>query len=560
MSNQSKQQRHFQMHPDLLWSVIKAQAGSQSKALLECVMNAVDAGATRCDMALDETSFSISDDGKGFQSRVEIENFFETFGTPHQEGDATFGKFRMGRGQLFSFARNIWRSGNFRMDVDIKARGLAYQLETDLPVQQGCEITGTWYERIPLPDVLSIRHELGTLIQWMPITVTLNGTVISKKAGDQKWTHETDEAFFLTRGTGGLSVYNLGALVRTYPAHQFGVSGIVLSKKQLAVNFARNDILLSECQVWRRIRKELDNFCGKLVSKNSLTDAERDALADRFARDECRYEDIKAVKLLIDASGHKRSLLELSRAKLVTVVTEQKDWLRADIIMQQAMAFVLRQESLDRFSVSSAQELADLLRLRTEKIYNRPFVDLQSVEFESVAGHLSDKHTLFPDKKLTHQLRALQKGLQNAADALCNTINIHVRQKGEWRTDQSMARAVHIGQSDVSEAWTDGRSYIVFEERVMRNLLSGRRSLDSVLAILLHEYCHDASDQEGHLHSPEFYEMFHDVATNKHGLAPARRELLEGYTMAIEKEKRKPTKSMSNTLRKEDPVLANSNY
>lgn len=81
--------RSFRMHPALLWSVIQSQAGTPEKALLEAVMNAVDAGATFCEVKVDELGYSVRDDGRGFQSRNEIEDFFETFGTPHKEGDAT---------------------------------------------------------------------------------------------------------------------------------------------------------------------------------------------------------------------------------------------------------------------------------------------------------------------------------------------------------------------------------------------------------------------------------------------------------------------------------------
>ena len=104
-TSQDSEIRKFKMHPDLLFSVIKSQAGTQEKAILEAVMNAVDAGATKCEIKIDENGYSIVDDGKGFVSRQEVDEFFETFGTPHKEGDATYGRFRMGRGQLFALDR-----------------------------------------------------------------------------------------------------------------------------------------------------------------------------------------------------------------------------------------------------------------------------------------------------------------------------------------------------------------------------------------------------------------------------------------------------------------------
>src|SRR6059058_5478397 len=96
------EQRGFRMHEKLLVDVIMRQAGSIEKAILEGVMNSIEAGATRVDVKVEPRAIEITDDGRGFRSRQEIETFFETFGQPH---DASEGKrwaqFRMGRGQLF---------------------------------------------------------------------------------------------------------------------------------------------------------------------------------------------------------------------------------------------------------------------------------------------------------------------------------------------------------------------------------------------------------------------------------------------------------------------------
>lgn len=149
--NKTAEKRDFRMHPDLLWSVIKSQAGTLSKAFLELVMNAVDAGSDKVEILFDRNTFKVSDGGKGFTSRREIEDFFETFGTPHKEGDATYGKFRMiGRGQIFSFAKNTWQSSAFRMDVDIKTLGLEYNLHENQSMVNGCVISGEFYDKFVL--------------------------------------------------------------------------------------------------------------------------------------------------------------------------------------------------------------------------------------------------------------------------------------------------------------------------------------------------------------------------------------------------------------------------
>src|ERR1051325_290463 len=125
----TEETRRFQMHHQLLHDVILRQAGTLGKALLESVMNAVDARATRCEISLTADSVIVQDDGIGFRSREEIEQFFEVFGQPHQTGEEkVYGTFRMGRGQMFAFGHNLWKTAHFEMEVDVKRSGLDYVL------------------------------------------------------------------------------------------------------------------------------------------------------------------------------------------------------------------------------------------------------------------------------------------------------------------------------------------------------------------------------------------------------------------------------------------------
>ena len=67
-SGQHTERRSFSMHPRLLYDVIRRQAGSLGKAVLEAVMNAADARATRVEVTIEPDRVLIMDDGQGFQS------------------------------------------------------------------------------------------------------------------------------------------------------------------------------------------------------------------------------------------------------------------------------------------------------------------------------------------------------------------------------------------------------------------------------------------------------------------------------------------------------------
>jgi Histidine kinase-, DNA gyrase B-, and HSP90-like ATPase len=242
--DQTAEKRAFRMHPRLLWDVITRQAGTLSKAGLELVMNSIDAGATHCDVTLTPTRVMVVDDGKGFVGREEIEKFFETFGQPHEEGDATYGRFRMGRGQAFAFGRSKFFSNDHLMDVDIKPQenavasdGLNYQLTTLNKPVKGCRVEIDLYDKLLPSQVDAMVRELSSYVKFAQIPVSINGTVVNTLPKDKKWTMETDDAYFDLKDTGTLQLYSLGVLVRDYPASRFGAGGTVVSKKTMDLKF-----------------------------------------------------------------------------------------------------------------------------------------------------------------------------------------------------------------------------------------------------------------------------------------------------------------------------------
>ena len=81
------EQKNLKMHKKLLLDVIRKQAGSIDKAVLEGVMNSIEANATGvfADFIIvdGKAVLSIKDDGMGISTEKELIEHFETFGTPH---------------------------------------------------------------------------------------------------------------------------------------------------------------------------------------------------------------------------------------------------------------------------------------------------------------------------------------------------------------------------------------------------------------------------------------------------------------------------------------------
>jgi hypothetical protein len=497
--------------PKLLLDVIQRQAGTLAKAMLEGAMNADDARAKHCTMTLNETVLTIEDDGTGFRSREEIETFFEVFGQPHNEKEEKkYGTFRMGRGQLFAFGKNVWRSGDWKMTVDVKTTGLNYVLAKLKQPVKGCRIEVTLYQPLLLVQHAETVREVENLVKWMTLPITLNGKPISKDPAKSKWDHESDNCYLKLTATGDFRAYNLGAFIRSYSGFHFGCGGEVVSKKQLKVNFARNDVM-ADCPIWQEVKAHVRRQSGQLVRSKPLNDSGRKHLADQFRFGEVDYEAIASKKLLTDVSGRHWTPHEFGNCyrRYNKRLSVTKDGNRlGDKLHQARMAFILGQSTLDRWEMGTVEDLLKLFTGVDVQRWRYKFNSVWTVTpFADLTAGFSNNYRIVPEDTWT--LREM------AAIALCEAAAGEML-PADWKGREyvgatTQQRRIVIGVSDQAYGWTDGSTYIAIErEWLSHQTLHTVRGLHYLGSLLLHEYCHDSSDMDTHIHSPEFYQLFHD--------------------------------------------------
>ncbi len=199
-------------------------------------MNSVDARASSVHLSLTRSGYTCSDDGQGFASRDDVVRYFGRFGTPHDEGDATYGRFRLGRGQIMAHAKTVWRSNAWRMTVDTRAMGYHYDLDYLQDASPGCSISGDWYEVLSDAELMSAIQELRDLVRYTPVSVELNGQRITRDPRTERWDAEDEFAWYRVKADGAVAIYNKGVLVRHDPAHLWGAGGLIVSKKAIGLN------------------------------------------------------------------------------------------------------------------------------------------------------------------------------------------------------------------------------------------------------------------------------------------------------------------------------------
>jgi Histidine kinase-, DNA gyrase B-, and HSP90-like ATPase len=562
----AQENRKFKMHPDLLYSVIRNQAGSIGKAVLELVMNSIDAGASRVDITLTRHNLTVKDDGKGFTKQEQIDEFFETFGTPHTaEEDSkgvVYGRFRMGRGQIFAFSSNIWRSGPFQMAVDIKSKGLDYTLDRGLPVVQGCCIDGILYDPLSPSDLIYATNQLREQCRFTPAPVFLNGDRINEDVASVKWTEETDDAYIkIEPKSNRLSIYTLGVLVNHEYASSNGVAGIVVTKKALEVNFARNDVIKSKCPVWKNLKPIFAKYVSEAVGnekKRKLTDETRDYLAQQMLAWDGDHTgvDLLNAKIFTDVSGKHWSLYGLVNCKVKTVAVAPEVSHRADKIQQQELAIVLDGEKFGlRFNRKSLEDVLNHLTRKKEWLHlyhglarDADWLKKKLADYELLASSFSEEHFPIGGDELgtieTVTLGAIREAHSMFVTALTRSTNLEFAR-----------RNLHAMRSDTAYAYTDGVKNIYIHEKFLRGTEFGPgRGVSwavQVGNILVHEYIHNFNSGVGHTHDAEFYETYHN-ATISAAHADAVRFLFGKYVDVMGKKSAQLLRDMDREAAMED--------
>ncbi|MGC0155254.1 ATP-binding protein [Chromobacterium vaccinii] len=507
------ERRGFAVHPSIIKTLIHEQAGSVVKAMAELIMNAVDAGASRIDLQVEEDGqFVLRDDGHGFDSREEIEQFFETFGTPHQDGDAHYGQFRIGRGQIMSYARTCWRSGHWEMRVDLEAdaNNFGYDLIEHTQTHTGCEISGTFYQtRFLERQLLSMDSwsdmSLQSQVLYVPVPIWVNGRQINQAPSEQQWDAEDDVAYYRFNRDrfATLDVYNRGVLVERIRGERYGIGGVVVSKAQLAVNLARNAVRHHHCTTWQRIETAIrQRFALQLSRVKKLTDAAavklvQDLIGEEYLVDYQLRMQIRELRFLPDVHGELQTPGKLLAGNRFTLFDGLHMGI-AERVQREGLATVITPDIMALARQEATDENAVLL---LKRLRERLGIDggAKFIPFRRFVHDLNDTVDMVPEHDLTPEEKLVLQCLRyvNERVAYCC-----------YKT-WGQQRQIKVGKADHLRAWTDGTSYIMFE----KDTLSAIRTHGTgwLLQILAHEYAHQERSAGEHQHDFDFYHRYHEA-------------------------------------------------
>jgi hypothetical protein len=434
-----------------------------------------------------------------------------------------------------AYGKNIWRSRAFEMRVDIKGTGLDYDLLEHDEDFKGTRVDVDLYDPILPSDLERTFTEIRSYVAWAQVPVFLNGEQISQQPDGGKWTHEDENAFYaLSPDRQQLSIYNLGVLVGHNYAGRYGMGGTVVSKKQLEVNFARNDVQ-STCPVGKEINALIKREATKGVEKKTrMTDAERDMLVRDFLAGDAVPADALKLRILTDVFGRSWPISKLTQIKEAfgnrLVVAERGDLL-IETSQRRGYVFSIDQATLERFGASDAtsfkKRLASVARKMTavDSFFTSPYdqADTRSKHlFNIIAENLeevevvdrldlnefvSSDHIPIESTEMTADQKVLLSSIKSGYAKMIVVLN-----SARYEDQRYSQRKICLGRSDSALGWTDGTSTIWIDVDYARLLRRGYAGAAQISMLLLHETLHEGPDTGTHQHDHAFYQAYHDIS------------------------------------------------
>lgn len=500
----SAKQCKFTAHERLLQDVILRQAGDMPKAILEAVQNSIDAGATKVFIDLTANSVTISDDGRGFTSAHQIEQVFGVFGLPQTDEEAntkTFGYFRMGRGQLFAFGRNIWRSGEYEMIVDIRREGLNYTLRQGLPEQKGCKVTVEFYDTTRVYESWLVSS-LRDMVRYVEVDVRVNNQRLSADMSKIKWTAVTDDAYILLTPYDDLAVYNRGVFVRFYGYRDLDCGGVIVSRKTMKLNFARNDIMY-DCPVWGKIQKHIEPLAAALDLNFDLMDNEEKLkLLEEMTENPDKWKgqnlDWPIIPIVHGkwVSVRKLSQLIQQRAGKVTI-SGPFNSVQAERVHDYRLACVLAAHVPE----SRLEAISAVLSRRFGR-------KVDHVPFERVAKTVNMAMVTVPRKIWTKHEKDWVRQVTKMVSEY-HKAGLWLRHECAAYPFKNLRRQLLVGESDKAKAWTDGHSFIAVDRSFIRHhpvLGDNIFGINEICCVLEHELAHTIDEADTMKHTPEHQE------------------------------------------------------
>ena len=519
-TNSSTETHSIEATDDLVKSVIVDQTDNIEKGWREGVQNMVDSEATDGYLEYTTDYTYMSDNGQGIELTEDAGlKLLTHMGESSKDADdhSSIGRFGIGKGQIMAKGLTAWISGDQVLFFDIKEWGLEakqvsaaeapgfivdhsvemFELLNDKIGLSGCEglavIVDHYEDEVPesssykwdryeenvkerfqylnaVNDTnLYLNDELISDGEWDSVDENLSSLVDTVKTEDSG-----EILYALEHGVGDLTVYSGGIKVTNIDSR--GLQGSIITSNNLQLNFARNEIK-SGCPLFSKIQDDLVEYRKEIFEDvDDYENGARKFLADRmFNQDE--LDDHADEEVFETASENMVSWNDLKSMDEVGMA--EKGNQAADKLEEIGHIVLNKYDD----AVSKFQAVRD---------------DLEEAPDEYDASDKAEDQGIFTEHKELEEdgLTPTQKKQLGIARYISNMINDEFE--------------VRFGESDVANAWTDGRNYITITDSAASGS-SYAEWVPSLWKTVVHEHAHRFSSKDNPSHGRSFDNRFRDL-------------------------------------------------
>jgi hypothetical protein len=371
-----KSTRSFELHGEVFNLLVEKQSGTLAKAVTELVMNAIDAESPKVDIRITPTCIEVDDRGHGFRDEVQIREYFSTLGTPHEEGDAVYGRYRMGRAQSLRWGVVKWRSNTFEMEADARNMGQGHIIRTNLAQRDGCIVSIKLHEKLSPQAVRELVSTMSEWVRWVSVPIFVNGDLASTDPSSlTNWTIADDECFVRLDDRPSLEVYNKGIFVTSMGAAALGSGGCISSVQTLDLVYSRNAIKES-CPIWRSIKKKIraltrDNARTRGMNSEQRAHYRAQLSSGTLSAAEAITDGLRLFTLVDGTHVTLERFAELGTNGMACAPAEDAE---ARCIHSGRLASILDSEVPDSFGAAGLEDLVEQLTLTLSKEVTRATV------------------------------------------------------------------------------------------------------------------------------------------------------------------------------------------
>lgn len=471
--------QNFEMHPDLLRSVIFQQAGSVEKAILEAIQNSLDEDSKSVHIFLNEKGFIITDDGNGMNAE-QIDVQFKIFGNSIKKNDPTKrGKFAMGRGQIFAFGYTKWFTLNNEMRINA-IRSLSYRMKESKEYVKGTEIRCLFYKKLGSWELdRTIAGIKRNVIPSKNTNITINNQDFGLEKEIVEELSNDDFEVFTT------NLYNNRIFAQDLYIKNFDSTTTlnIACKNKMKVNMARNSFIEDDDMTIK-----LYDLIKTAERKHLLSVRRFDATLGKTTLEyiqegKLTVKDFKKKKMIEMADGTLMSLEQLQNRMIMfggknrtsdkaiqegyTVVSDKFEYLLKSVSEKEGNGFSF---TLDERSP------ADVVK----EGYHREI----SPEALKLGANKKAVYIYYWTDKMNYELFGGN-------------------------------RDIRIGESDNAKGWTDGYNFIAVNKTLFTKTMDKRARMNEIFELLVHEYAHEEDDTNESDHDANFYKRYHDLMSDK---------------------------------------------